>query len=844
MKTSMQLVTIFLLCTSLIATNCSSEVADDGEHDCAPPITITVAIDETLQPYAASLPGINGGSDRRLGAVADEDDTLSSFVMDEVVLNFTADEELDSFLADTGGEVLVQIDPAEEGLPGLPQMALIRVETDGVNLDSLADDIASSAQAEGEGGNADLRFSSEESARLMALAMGKRKAGLAVGVNFVAPFQTIPDSTEEAPNTMTPEDDYWDAYGWDGWSKDGELGIGVPEAWSLLYYAGKLGNKVKIAIVDGGFGPNEDFPTWTSAGVHGGSGINQENPNVCTGGASCPWHGTGVASTAMALPDNRFGWAGTGGPVATGVFIQTGIDTATANLALIKAGHRNPKIINMSFGGKVNWSLRASLSYFENTTDRLRDRGILIFACSGNEGEDVDTSKCLDLIDYCWEDRFYYPCENTGVICVGGTTSGGGLHESSNHGHNSVKIHAPFQVWVGPDPDDNGANVRHVVSGTSVSTPFVAGVAALVWAADPSLSRSQVWNLIESTADGVVVPRVNAYQAVLQAMGTAFSSEIVSPYDGAELTAGVPFTATAEITVVSAPAPDPVPVTVEWYTTNVGLLATEEIMVPRTDPDGRNVAQVTWFGSLEAGIRDLAIIARADLTPEGWNGEEIVNDMDTVSVLVTNPGPEVEILQPDTDSEFCQGETITFRGDAHDPNETLPDSAYGWLAVPQSNPAFQRVLGEGPMITESSFYPEDYQVYLRVTDSASSWGEDSVFITILDSMDPACSDLDPQATILNPPGGQSYQSEGHDGQSNYIDLDLQALATDYEDDDATLLVEWFAETEGKLGEGANLTARIHMTEQCSQSIEITLQVTDSDNNMTPDQVTIIIWYVC
>ncbi|MCK5806729.1 MAG: S8/S53 family peptidase, partial [Lentisphaeria bacterium] len=414
MKTSVHLLSMVLLSyTGLAAMNCSSEVADDGEHNCVPPISITVAIDESLQPYAASLPGINGGPDRRLGAVSDENDTLSSFVTDEVVLSFDSDEELDAFLEDTGGEVLAQIDPAENGLPDLAQMALIRVDTDGVDTSSLADDIASSAQADGEGGDAALRFSSEASARLMALAMGKRKVGLAVGVNFVAPFQAIPDSTEEAPNTTTPQDDHWDAYGWDGWSLDGALGIGVPEAWSLLHYAGKTNNKVKIAIIDGGFSPNEDFPTWTSVGVYGGSGLNQENPNDCTGGSSCPWHGMGVASTAMALPDNQFGWAGTGGPVATGVFIQTGGGAATANLALIKAGNRNPKIINMSLAGKVNWSLRASLSYFENTTERLRDRGILIFACSGNNGEDVDTSTCLG--DYCWEDRFYFPCENTGV---------------------------------------------------------------------------------------------------------------------------------------------------------------------------------------------------------------------------------------------------------------------------------------------------------------------------------------------------------------------------------------------------------------------------------------------
>jgi subtilisin family serine protease len=160
-----------------------------------------------------------------------------------------------------------------------------------------------------------------------------------------------------------------------------------------------------------------------------------------------------------------------------------------------------------------------------------------------------------------------------------------------------VDIYAPFTVFVGPDPDNDGANIRKFKSGTSQSSPFVAGVAALVGAADPGLSRGEVWERISSTATGTVVPRVNAYQAVLQAMGNAFSAEIVSPYDGAEVTAGVPLTAMAELTVVGLPAPDPVPVTVEWYTTGVGLLKTEDIEVPRTDPDGYHVAQASWTGT-------------------------------------------------------------------------------------------------------------------------------------------------------------------------------------------------------------------------------------------------------
>lgn len=96
--------------------------------------------------------------------------------------------------------------------------------------------------------------------------------------------------------------------------------IGAPEAWSLLHHAGKLSNKIKIAILDGSFAPNADFPesiTYVSV-VPGMS--DPRNARKSWGDS---WHGTNVFNTAMAKPDNNFGIAGTAGPVGKPLLIYT-----------------------------------------------------------------------------------------------------------------------------------------------------------------------------------------------------------------------------------------------------------------------------------------------------------------------------------------------------------------------------------------------------------------------------------------------------------------------------------------------------------------------------------------
>jgi hypothetical protein len=117
------------------------------------------------------------------------------------------------------------------------------------------------------------------------------------------------------------------------------------------------------------------------------------------------------------------------------------------------------------------------------------------------------------------------------------------------------------------------------------------------------------------------------------------------------------------------------------------------------------------------------------------------------------------------------------------------------------------------------------------------------FILLLTSC-PEGLDQSPFVSIDSPSDGYIVMAEGSDANGLYKTITFEGTATDQEDDDNTLLVEWFSSTDGKLGEGRTLTTRVHMTEPCSQQIDITLRVTDSAANVTEVSIQIVLYIVC
>jgi len=496
----------------LILGSCSKGGGGGGESKPASP---TATVDTTVGQQSQSLPGFDGTSLRPVSTVTDEKGNEADFVENELWLSTNDTAALDAFLARWNGIVVAEFKPADYGLTDLDNQYLIKVDASSADTSKLTEDLLA-LDPDSRGAH---RVSSENGLQLLAAGAHEAAAGLTVGVNWVGRGHAFwnRESTEALPAGNDSN-----AFTWTTHSAGSIQDIGVGEAWRAMEFSGKLDNKVKIAILDMGFSFDTDFPSDRVAisNVPFVGALGTENLLSCSG-AACPWHGTNVTSAAMAIPNNSYGAAGPAGPVARPVLVFTLYDFFTSISALGQARLGGAKIANMSYGARVPATLSWSVIPFEIVTVALRASGMLLFAAAGNAGQNVDAEDCILWDSICWEEAWHTPCENGGVICVGGVAANRTSRASdSNYGSSNVDIFAPYTLWVGPDPSSTASRA---ISGTSFSSPFTAGIAALVWAADPSLSASQVETILMETAHsspgGTVNRIVHAFGAVHRALG-------------------------------------------------------------------------------------------------------------------------------------------------------------------------------------------------------------------------------------------------------------------------------------------------------------------------------------
>lgn len=188
-------------------------------------------------------------------------------------------------------------------------------------------------------------------------------------------------------------------------------------------------------------------------------------------------HGTHVSGIAAARIDNGIGIAGMAGRATimpVDVF-QGGIGTYEALIrAIIYATDNGARVINMSLGA-------SSYSKGEEAAvDYAYNHGVVLVAAAGNTGRE----------------EYHYPAAHVHAIAVASTTADDIISSFSTRG-DWVDVAAPGSTIYSTFPH----NGYGYLSGTSMATPHVSGLAALILSRNPTLTPEQVRAIIESTAD-------------------------------------------------------------------------------------------------------------------------------------------------------------------------------------------------------------------------------------------------------------------------------------------------------------------------------------------------------
>ncbi|GMV40979.1 MAG: hypothetical protein AMXMBFR64_26950 [Myxococcales bacterium] len=799
----------------------------DPFGDVVTELPLSIAVDETIEPQVETWPALTeDGEPRPVAGIVGHGGRVSSFVADELILLYTDPAERDAFVAKWSGEILLELDPAAKGLPDVPNMALVRVDASAADID---DFIPAVRELEPSASGA-YAVSSEPALRLLTAAVTENAAGAIVGVNWIGESTAILNrDVEESATSMSIGSYSPNPFNWNYMRAGSTQNIGVTEAWRALILEEKLGNRVKLAVLDGGFAPDADFPPDYQADsvIAWKSPTNSTNPTWCSGGATCDYHGTSVMHTAAAQVDNGFGTAGTGGPVVDGISVVTIPDSITSTAALIEARDRGAQIINMSFSMTVPSILGGTIAPQEITTKALAKAGIMIFAAAGNDGESVDSEECFSVCvpftSYCWKECFetywHAPCENEGVVCIGGLASNQKTRATnSNFGLEHVRLFAPYTVFVGAVPD-NSDPIR-AINGTSFSSPFVAGVAALVKAADPDLTAKQVIDILVETAHGspdpVVPGYVNALGAVQAALGNVRPTiRILAPADGTTYGAmgpeGITLVATSEDYEDGIDA-----VSVEWEAIPGGSLGAGHV---------RNVLFTT------PGFRTVNAIA----TDSG--GKKSVA---SIQIEVMNEPPSLAISGPFWPETVTVGVPFSVAANTWDPESfsELPCGSVSWEFQKANAPVWDS-LGTGCSKSLTLPTPESYSVRVTATDGA---GAKAVKVGQMKA-NPLPASGPPFVAIIAPTGGISVEP--------LKVLTLVGTAVDPDDPQglAPLTFEWTGkQTGGSTFPIGSLpivqwTPVNDVSSSCGpKSVELTLTVTDAGGEITTKKVSVSVFY--
>ncbi|HEX7804088.1 MAG TPA: S8 family peptidase [Pseudoxanthomonas sp.] len=308
------------------------------------------------------------------------------------------------------------------------------------------------------------------------------------------------------PMAPAPNDTYYAGYQWHLQNTTG--GINAPGAWDYSTGAG-----VVVAVLDTGILtghpdkpvnllPGYDFISDAATSGRAGDGrvAGAEDLGDWTTADQCytgwvaresSWHGSHVAGTVAEATNNALGMAGvaynaTVLPVRVLGHCGGWEDDIADAIVWASGGHvdgvpdnTNPaEVINMSLGGSGGCAAR---EFYQDAIDVATANGSLVVVAAGNDGANASG---------------YSPSSCNNVVAVGATGYTGQKASYSNYG-NAVDLSAPggagtegvpngfiWQAWYDGTTTNTSGTYSYIgMTGTSMASPHVAAVAALVQSA-------------------------------------------------------------------------------------------------------------------------------------------------------------------------------------------------------------------------------------------------------------------------------------------------------------------------------------------------------------------------
>jgi subtilisin family serine protease len=302
------------------------------------------------------------------------------------------------------------------------------------------------------------------------------------GVEFAEPDAVLKPQDNLPSDPSFPQTFAIGGGAW-GWYK-----THTTQAWDIT----RGSSSVVIAILDTGL-KTQGLADYNGQVVSGWNVLNNSPDTQSMAGD----HGTYVAGAAGLAGNNGVGNDGYC-PLCKIMPVQVGTDSG-AYLSDIATGvtwaaDHGARVENLSWAGTGDSStLQSAINY-------AHSKGLVITAAAGNTN-----CNCPN-----------YPAADQNVLGVAGTDNSDNKQGDSNYG-SWVAIAAPesnMTSW----PTVNGAPGYAPVGGTSLAAPVVAGIAGLLFSANPSLTNTQVEQAMEQSAVPVSFPvasgRVDALAAL------------------------------------------------------------------------------------------------------------------------------------------------------------------------------------------------------------------------------------------------------------------------------------------------------------------------------------------